>query len=149
MSAAARNIFGPHDGSYSLYVAGFLFRNQCTEVALVTKSKPAWQAGWMNGIGGKVEPGETIEDAIRREFREETGADIQAWRHVCHLRGKDWSVVFFTSQDEAEIRTMEDEPVDWYTVDDLSILPVIRNLRWLIPMALDPSMPVATVIDSN
>jgi hypothetical protein len=34
-------------------VAGFLFRNNDTEVALIRKNKPDWQKGKLNGIGGK------------------------------------------------------------------------------------------------
>jgi 8-oxo-dGTP pyrophosphatase MutT (NUDIX family) len=40
---------------------------------LVLKNRPEWQAGRLNLIGGKVEPGETHEDAARRELLEETG----------------------------------------------------------------------------
>lgn len=30
----------------------------------------------LSGIGGKVEPGESFQEAMRREFREETGVDV-------------------------------------------------------------------------
>ncbi|WP_304626474.1 (deoxy)nucleoside triphosphate pyrophosphohydrolase, partial [uncultured Parasutterella sp.] len=33
-------------------------------------------AGYWEFPGGKIEPGETAEDAIRREMREELGAEI-------------------------------------------------------------------------
>jgi hypothetical protein len=36
------------------YVVGFLFRNNLSEVALIKKDRPAWQAGHLNGIGGKL-----------------------------------------------------------------------------------------------
>lgn len=43
------------------------------EVLLVLKNKPAWQAGKLNLIGGKLDPGETPIQAAVRELREETG----------------------------------------------------------------------------
>ncbi|MEU5148657.1 NUDIX hydrolase [Streptomyces yangpuensis] len=35
--------------------------------------------------GGKVEPGETLDEALKREMREETGADVEVGRllYVC------------------------------------------------------------------
>ncbi len=43
------------------------------QVALITKNKPSWQANKLNGIGGKIESGETPSEAMAREFEEETG----------------------------------------------------------------------------
>lgn len=47
-------------------------------VALIRKAKPAWQAGRLNGIGGKVEPGEDPQLAMAREFEEEAGVATPA-----------------------------------------------------------------------
>ena len=55
------------------YVAGFLFSPDRSRVLLIRKNRPAWQAGKLNGLGGKIEPGETPPQAMRREFREEQG----------------------------------------------------------------------------
>lgn len=42
---------------------------------LLGYKKRGFGAGRWNGFGGKVEPGETVAVAARREFREETGAE--------------------------------------------------------------------------
>ena len=55
------------------YVVGFLFNKDETQVALVRKNRPEWQAGNLNGIGGKMEVGETTNECMQREFKEETG----------------------------------------------------------------------------
>jgi 8-oxo-dGTP pyrophosphatase MutT (NUDIX family) len=43
------------------------------DVLLVLKDKPKWQQGRLNLPGGKIEDGETPEEAAERELKEETG----------------------------------------------------------------------------
>ncbi len=43
---------------------------------LLGKKKRGFGAGRWNGFGGKVEGGETIEEGMRREMREEAGIEI-------------------------------------------------------------------------
>ena len=54
------------------YVLGFLFSADLERVVLVEKSKPAWQRGLLNGVGGAIEPGESPAGSMDREFHEET-----------------------------------------------------------------------------
>lgn len=55
------------------YVLGFMFNEDESKVLLIMKNRPAWQAGKLNGVGGKIEAGETPIQAMEREFAEETG----------------------------------------------------------------------------
>jgi len=43
------------------------------QFVLTLKDRPEWQAGHLNLPGGRIEPGETPENAAIRELREETG----------------------------------------------------------------------------
>lgn len=52
-----------------------------TQVLLGMK-KRGFGAGRWNGFGGKVEKGETIENAVRREFLEEAGIEIHTLEKV-------------------------------------------------------------------
>lgn len=47
--------------------------------------KRGFGAGRWNGFGGKVEPGETIEDATKREVWEEVGIKVADIKKVGHI----------------------------------------------------------------
>jgi 8-oxo-dGTP pyrophosphatase MutT (NUDIX family) len=127
-------------------VAGFLFYRHM--VLLVEKTRPKWQVGLLNAIGGKIEPSETGAQAMDREFREETGLDdVLEWDFFCVEKNDEYMVEFyrFTWPDVRPVpldRSTNDvgerllwcitDPSQWYH----KIAPV-GNLRWLIPMALD------------
>jgi len=119
------------------YVVGFLFRADATELALIAKLKPAWQRGKFNGIGGKIEPNELPIVAMRREFKEEAGADVQDWRLFATLNYRGGSVYFFEARGSYQLFTMTAEPVIWIKLAELDKFEVIPNLRWLLPLALD------------
>lgn len=122
------------------YVCGFAFNENMDHVALIHKLKPEWQAGKINGIGGKIEENESPSDAIEREFHEEAGLIIpsELWSPFVVMSGKDWQVYFMRvfGIDLKQVETMEDEKIETYSVYSLPE-NVIHNLRWLIPMALD------------
>ncbi len=116
---------------------GFLF-DDAGRVALIEKKRPAWQAGKLNGIGGKVEPGETPAEAMRREFREETGVDVADWHHFMTLRWEAGDVFFyrsFASHLLAGVQTTTDEMVQVTWADAIGVLPTIPNLAWIVPLA--------------
>lgn len=122
------------------WVAGFCFNGGC--VALIRKARPEWQRGKLNGVGGKIEPGETPEQAMRREWVEETGTKSPPdWRTFCVYDWKGGRVHFMVAfgKVEGEFRTDTDEAVCWR--DFFSMLgperTIIPNLRWLLPLALD------------
>lgn len=129
---------------YKHWVVGFLFKNR-SEVALVLKNRPEFQKGKLNGPGGKIEDGETAESAMRREFKEETGADVRDWRAFALLKEEAGDVTFLVSHGEYEVKTITDEPVAWYRVDDLKNQPTLSDLAWLIPLALDDQNRFTTV----
>ncbi|MBN9214705.1 MAG: NUDIX domain-containing protein [Microbacterium sp.] len=118
------------------YVAGFLIDPTARTVALVRKRKPEWQRGKLNGIGGKVELGETPHEAMQREFWEEAGLNIRSWDHFATVEGAWGQVHFFRAFNEATPRTMESEPIEVHRLDAVPYSECIPNLSWLIPLAL-------------
>jgi 8-oxo-dGTP diphosphatase len=164
------------------YVAGFLFNKEGNQVALIEKKRPEWQKYKLNGVGGHTErktqnhtcydtdcdlagfdpchcPWETSFEAMRREFMEETGVELDCWREYCVLSGPKYEVSFFCAYDDAvyEVETKTDEHVRVYRVDNILnpdiTYPLIPNLRWLIPMALsiayEPHVVKYTVQEVN
>jgi 8-oxo-dGTP diphosphatase len=121
------------------YVVGFMFSPEGRNVVLLVKAKPAWMAGLLNGVGGKVEPGEMPLQAMVREFWEETGVQHEEWTRAGEYRSYDSLVhVYFTfSEKWNTVKTTTVEPVSPYYVPALNELDVIPNLRWLIPYLLD------------
>lgn len=121
------------------YVVGFMFDEKSFGVLLIEKQKPQWQAGKLNGVGGKIEKGENSFQAMRREFKEETGVDQFYWQNVITMSGEDWEVVVYTCKSNSihEAKTMEKEKVMYIPLEDLTKYDVISNLDWLIPMCLD------------
>lgn len=123
--------------NHKTYVAGFLFDVDYEHVALIKKEKPDWQKGRLNGIGGKIEPGELSPDAMRREFLEETGMDVEGWKQFIQLSGGGFSVDFYYALGNPwNVQTTTDEQVGCYQVSELTQLNTIPNLQWLIPMAM-------------
>jgi 8-oxo-dGTP pyrophosphatase MutT (NUDIX family) len=127
------------------YVCGFLFGNFLDEVMLIRKTKPEWQAGKVNGIGGKVNPYEKPVGAMRREFDEEAGIYFGQWRPFCRLRGGDWGNewkvdFFYGVHPTGDLSSLVKQPI----CDEGTIVvePIahnqyrIPNLAWLIPMAI-------------
>jgi 8-oxo-dGTP diphosphatase len=120
------------------YVAGFLIDPDDATVVLVRKNRPEWQAGRLNGVGGHVEPGESGAEAMRREFREEAGLDIDTWAHFATVEGPWGSVEFFRAQgDVLAARSKTDEDIEvWLVGDPCLYRQALPNLTWLIPLAL-------------
>ena len=111
------------------YVCGFLFSPDRRRVLLIRKRRPAWQAGKLNGVGGKVEPGETVGEALRREFREEAGLDVADWRRGVVLTGPDWRGHFFRAFGDIDAaRAMTDEPLERHPTDGLPPDVIARSI---------------------
>lgn len=132
----------------SSYVVGFMFSREMRNVALIRKTRPDWQAGKLNGIGGKVEDDESIEDAMMREFREEAGiATLRSqWRHFCTMSGNNdsgeggFQVDYFATLDDPDrLKSMTDEKVEVIRTSDIHPLrsDVVENIPWLISLAID------------
>jgi 8-oxo-dGTP diphosphatase len=128
------------------YACGFLFSTDRTRVVLIRKRRPAWQAGRLNGVGGKLEPGETPLQAMTREFFEEAGVTISSWQQILRLSGIDWVGHFFRAFGDVDaVRAMTDEAIEIHPTRPLPP-DTIPNLQWMIPLLLDDDVAGSTYV---
>jgi len=129
-----------------MYSVGFLFDTEFKRVALIKKERPNWQKGYLNGVGGKIEEGETALDCIIRETEEEFGILVENWNQFVTLvyktEAEDIKVAVFRAvvADEVlnNITNMTDEQPFVVPVMDIhtGAVDAINNLNWLIPFAI-------------
>lgn len=131
------------------YVLALLFTPDRGRVVLMHRTRPAWQAGRMNALGGKLLPGETAADAARREVREEAGVDVDGWEEFLVWDDPVYRMHAVRAFDPlaATARTAEDQEVVLVPVEPLPP-GLIDNLRWLIPLALDRDVAVPVRVAS-
>jgi NAD+ diphosphatase len=93
------------------------------ERALLGRS-PAWPEGRYSTLAGFVEPGETMEDAVRREVQEETGVVVG---EVSYFGSQPWPLpaslmVGFTgraTQTDIDVDGSEIEDAQWFTREQM------------------------------
>ncbi|MCB1361622.1 MAG: NAD(+) diphosphatase [Rhodobacter sp.] len=85
---------------------------------------PGWPEGMYSTLAGFVEPGESLEAAVRREVREETGVRVGT---VTYVASQPWAwpnslMLGFAAQAETDTITLDHELEDalWLTRDDLA-----------------------------
>ena len=122
------------------YVVGFMLDPTLSKVVLIRKQKPEWQQGLLNGVGGKVGdniPGETAEQAIHREFKEEAGVDGLAWQKFMHLETPRSDITFFRAIGNVyRAQTQTEEDIGVFDIHEvMDRCDTIPNIRWCIQMA--------------
>jgi hypothetical protein len=124
-------------------VVGFVFSVNLSSVVLIRKSKPAWQYGLLNGVGGKKNDDDAnLTYTMMREYEEEAGVktNYYDWNKFAILEGSDWAVnCFYAVSDEIfmQSKTKENEQIEKIRVSKLTEEKTLYNLQWLIPLALN------------
>ena len=95
--------------------------------------------GKWNGLGGKLEPGESPEECVMREVREESGLEIKD-PHLCGLlifpafKGEDWYVFVYTVQEfSGKIHENEEGYLKWIPDAELEFLPLWPSDHIFLP----------------
>ncbi len=96
--------------------------------------------GKWNGLGGKFEAGETPEECVIREVREESGLSIRNPRlhgllMFPNFKGEDWYVFVFTAR-EFEGGLLESSPegkLEWIDDDQLTSLNLWESDHIFLP----------------
>jgi NAD+ diphosphatase len=121
------------------------------EEKILLARSPHFAPGLYSALAGFIEPGESAEDAVRREVKEEVGIEI---KNIHYFGTQYWPfpdifMVGFTAQHakgELEINPTELEDAQWFTVDSLPKLPPISSIgRNLIESTVKRKLQQQTV----
>ncbi|WLP91915.1 NUDIX domain-containing protein [Gordonia sp. NB41Y] len=117
-----------------ILAVGAIVRDDAGRFLLVQRARDP-QAGCWTVPGGKVEPAETLEQAVIREIAEETGIDIEVGRRVWVVDIPDGDDVVFEVHDFLATPlgtdvTAADDAADagWFTPDEMRALPLTTGL---------------------
>jgi NAD+ diphosphatase len=108
---------------------------------------PHFRPGLFSVLAGFVEPGETIEDCVRREVREESGIEV---KNLKYFASQSWPfpdslMLAFTAEyqsGEIDLTDSELEAVDWYGPADMPLIPgKVSVARRLIDWFIDTGGP--------
>lgn len=112
-------------GNAELHVAVGVITNEAGEVLITRRREHLHQGGLWEFPGGKLEPGETVRDALVRELREELAISVQDASPLLKIRHAYpeynvildvWRVHGFGGNPTG----VEDQPVRWMAPEDLT-----------------------------
>lgn len=97
-------------------------------------------AGKWNGLGGKLEPGESPEECARREIEEESGLKVNSlqWKGLLTFpqfaNQEDWyAFVFVAEAADGNLITSAEGDLRWIANDDLLSLNLWEGDRIFLP----------------
>lgn len=102
-------------------VAGIIYKD--TKFLIAQRNLKKSQGGFWEFPGGKVEKGETYEEALKREIKEEFDADIEVREYVSeiihHYPEKDIKLIFYKAKlISPNVKLLEHEDFRWITKSD-------------------------------
>ncbi len=110
---------------------------------LMALKKTGFGAGNINGFGGKVEEGEEIEAAAKREMREEAGVEIVEMEKIgiitFEFAGKELLRevhIFKVREFQGEPKESEEMKPEWFFIDEIPIMKMWPADKFWLPFFL-------------
>lgn len=115
-------------------------RDLCGDILAIERKKQDWQQGKLNLPGGRIEVGETAEQAAIREIKEEANIDATSATLIGSMHYPEACVYVLDcdfNPDDNEVKSSTEGEVLWMTCPELLRDPrLIPNLRVIIPLAV-------------
>jgi mutator protein MutT len=139
-------------------IATLLFLQRRNEILLAMK-KRGFGAGRWNGVGGKVESGETIEQALVRECREEISVTPLVYHKVAEHEFTEFHdgaqkrmlvQTFLCSEWEGEPAESEEMAPQWFNVSNIPYEQMWSDDPYWLPQILgDKKVRTHFVLDEH
>lgn len=122
-----------------------------SEICLAMKKRSFGKGRW-NGVGGKVMPPETIEEAARREAKEEIGADLKEMQKVAEMNfyfsnKPDWDQcvhAYFCEQWDGTPTESEEMAPQWFKISDIPFDKMWPDDIFWLPKVLEGNLVKAS-----
>lgn len=121
---------------------------------LLAQKKRGFAQGTFNGIGGKQDPGETIEQAMVRETQEEIGVTPTKYSQVGLIRFDTWykgervdlNLNIFTCSDfVGEIEETEEMIPEWFEIENVPFDKMLPDDKEWFPIVVEGGNVYGTV----
>ena len=134
-----------------------LFMNE--NKMLLGEKKRGFAKGTLNGIGGKQDPGETIEQAMIRECQEEVGATPTQYEQVGRIDFDMWykgehanmeMYIYKCYKYDGEIKETKEIIPNWYNINEIPFNRMLADDLLWIPFVLKGKKVIGKVkFDEN
>ena len=135
-----------------IHVVAAVLEDEAGRILLAQRPEGAHQGGLWEFPGGKVEPGESAGEALRRELREETAIEVRSHRPLIRVRHAyaDRTVVLDVHRVTSwmgEATGLEGQPLAWVPPADLDRFPMPAADRPIVTAIRLPHTYVVTPPD--
>lgn len=113
---------------------------------LLAKKKRGFGKGLYNGVGGKLEKGESVLDAMIRETQEEIGVTPTVYEKyginefLEFVNGEETNLVFhlfIATEWDGEPTESEEMAPGWFDIDDIPYDKMFKDDRYWLPLVLE------------
>ena len=117
----------------------YLKKDNCYLLLYRNKKKNDMNEGKWIGVGGHVEGGETIDQAVIREVREETGLTVNSLKcngEVLFINNdyQEMMYVYEISDFSGELKQCDEGELAWVDIDKMLTLPMWEGDKEYLPL---------------